>query len=185
MSSQGAKQEGLCFSAVSCCLSKLLLCFLEAKEEKEGDWPTHACQASCAGEEQGGVHWLLGCHTNLSPRSRRARASWHIPETPFFFPAGGNPRGRFALGLVQSKWQVYVKRPLDREDQDHYSLRITATDGLFVTQAVVDVHVSDVNDNSPVCDQVRCPFAPADTYFTHTYHTRTSSTFCSQRKPGA
>ncbi|XP_054989208.1 protocadherin Fat 3 isoform X2 [Sorex araneus] len=74
------------------------------------------------------------------------QVSYHI--------TGGNPRGRFALGLVQNEWKVYVKRPLDREEQDHYSLSITATDGLFVTQAVVDVRVSDVNDNSPVCDQV-------------------------------
>lgn len=72
-----------------------------------------------------------------------------------FFSAGGNPRGRFALGLVQSEWKVYVKRPLDREEQDMYFLNITATDGLFVTQAMVEVTVSDVNDNSPVCDQVR------------------------------
>lgn len=68
---------------------------------------------------------------------------------------GGNPRGRFALGLVQSEWKVYVKRPLDREEQDIYFLNVTATDGLFVTQAMVEVTVSDVNDNSPVCDQVR------------------------------
>ena len=48
-----------------------------------------------------------------------------------------------------------MKRPLDREEQDIYFLNITATDGLFVTQATVEVTVSDVNDNSPVCDQVR------------------------------
>uniref|UniRef100_A0A8C9ALV1 Protocadherin Fat 3 n=1 Tax=Prolemur simus TaxID=1328070 RepID=A0A8C9ALV1_PROSS len=74
------------------------------------------------------------------------QVSYHI--------TGGNPRGRFALGLVQSEWKVYVKRPLDREEQDIYFLNITATDGLFVTQAMVEVTVSDVNDNSPVCDQV-------------------------------
>ncbi|KAI4552983.1 hypothetical protein MJT46_016277 [Ovis ammon polii x Ovis aries] len=74
------------------------------------------------------------------------QVSYHI--------TGGNPRGRFALGLVQSEWKVYVKRHLDREEQDIYFLNITATDGLFVTQAMVEVTVSDVNDNSPVCDQV-------------------------------
>ncbi|XP_076969413.1 protocadherin Fat 3 isoform X5 [Tamandua tetradactyla] len=74
------------------------------------------------------------------------QVSYHI--------TGGNPRGRFALGLVQNEWKVYVKRPLDREEQDIYLLNITATDGLFVTQALVEVTVSDVNDNSPVCDQV-------------------------------
>ncbi|XP_078514538.1 protocadherin Fat 3 isoform X1 [Lissotriton helveticus] len=67
---------------------------------------------------------------------------------------GGNPQGRFALGLVQNEWKVYVKRPLDREEQDLYFLNITATDGLFVTQTIVEVTVSDVNDNSPTCDQV-------------------------------
>lgn len=56
--------------------------------------------------------------------------------------------------MVQSEWKVYVKRPLDREEQDIYFLNITASDGLFVTQAMVEVTVSDVNDNSPVCDQV-------------------------------
>lgn len=56
--------------------------------------------------------------------------------------------------MVQNEWKVYVKRPLDREEQDIYLLNITASDGLFVTQAMVEVIVSDVNDNSPVCDQV-------------------------------
>ncbi|XP_010153082.1 PREDICTED: protocadherin Fat 3-like, partial [Eurypyga helias] len=68
--------------------------------------------------------------------------------------AGGNPKGKFALGLVQNEWKVYVKRPLDREEQDVYYLNITATDGLFVTQAAVEVTVTDVNDNNPVCEQV-------------------------------
>ena len=79
----------------------------------------------------------------------------HCSSSETLFPAGGNPRGRFALGLVQNEWKVYVKRHLDREEQDIYFLNITATDGLFVTQAMVEVAVSDVNDNSPVCDQVR------------------------------
>ncbi|KAG8522372.1 LOW QUALITY PROTEIN: Protocadherin Fat 3, partial [Galemys pyrenaicus] len=73
------------------------------------------------------------------------QVSYHI--------TGGDPRGSFALGLVQSEWKVHVKKPLDREEQDHYLLNITATDGLFVTQAAVEVTVTDVNDNSPVCDQ--------------------------------
>ncbi|KAI1242062.1 Protocadherin Fat 3 [Lamprotornis superbus] len=74
------------------------------------------------------------------------QVSYHI--------TGGNPRGKFALGLVQNEWKVYVKRPLDREEQDIYYLNITATDGLFVTQAAVEVTVTDVNDNNPVCAQV-------------------------------
>ncbi|XP_062983238.1 protocadherin Fat 3 isoform X3 [Elgaria multicarinata webbii] len=74
------------------------------------------------------------------------QVSYHI--------TGGNSKGKFGLGLVQNEWKVYVKRPLDREEQDLYLLNITATDGLFVTQSAVEVIVTDVNDNSPVCDQV-------------------------------
>lgn len=43
------------------------------------------------------------------------------------FHCGREPRGRFALGLVQSEWKVYVKRHLDREEQDICFLNITAT----------------------------------------------------------
>lgn len=68
--------------------------------------------------------------------------------------AGGNPKGEFALGLVQGEWKMYVKRPLDREAQDLYLLNVTASDGLFVTMAVVEVTVTDTNDNTPVCNQV-------------------------------
>ncbi|XP_064159770.1 protocadherin Fat 3a isoform X4 [Anguilla rostrata] len=73
------------------------------------------------------------------------QVSYHI--------TGGNPRGVFALGLVQGEWKMYVKRPLDREEQDLYLLNITASDGLFVTRALVEVTVKDTNDNSPICDQ--------------------------------
>uniref|UniRef100_A0A668ALQ5 FAT atypical cadherin 3a n=1 Tax=Myripristis murdjan TaxID=586833 RepID=A0A668ALQ5_9TELE len=75
------------------------------------------------------------------------QVSYHI--------TGGNLCGVFALGLVQGEWKMYVKGPLDREDRDLYILNVTASDGLFVTQATVEVTVTDTNDNSPVCDQVR------------------------------
>lgn len=70
------------------------------------------------------------------------------------FCPGGNYRGMFALGLVQGEWKMYVKGPLDREERNLYVINITASDGLFVSQAVVEVMVVDTNDNSPVCDQV-------------------------------
>ncbi|XP_078140221.1 protocadherin Fat 3a isoform X1 [Centroberyx gerrardi] len=73
------------------------------------------------------------------------QVSYHI--------TGGNRCGVFALGLVQGEWKMYVKGPLDREDRDLYILNVTASDGLFVTQATVEVMVTDTNDNSPVCDQ--------------------------------
>lgn len=70
------------------------------------------------------------------------------------FP-GGNYRGVFALGLVQGEWKMYVKGPLDREERNLYIINVTASDGLFVSQTMVEVTVMDTNDNSPICDQVR------------------------------
>lgn len=68
---------------------------------------------------------------------------------------GGNYRGVFALGLVQGEWKMYVKGPLDREECNLYNINVTASDGLFVSQATVEVTVVDTNDNSPICDKVR------------------------------
>lgn len=70
------------------------------------------------------------------------------------FDSGGNPKGVFGLAPVQGEWKVFVKRPLDREEQDRYLLNITASDGLFVTRIGVEVTVMDANDNSPICNQV-------------------------------
>nr|XP_020474749.1 protocadherin Fat 3 isoform X4 [Monopterus albus] len=73
------------------------------------------------------------------------QVSYHI--------TGGNYRGVFALGLVQGEWKMYVKGPLDREELNLYIINVTASDGLFVSQATVEVTVTDTNDNSPICDQ--------------------------------
>lgn len=69
--------------------------------------------------------------------------------------SGGNYRGVFALGLVQGEWKMYVKGPLDREERNLYVINVTASDGFFVSQATVEVTVTDSNDNSPICNQVR------------------------------
>lgn len=50
---------------------------------------------------------------------------------------------------------MYVNQLLDREEQDKYFVNVTASDGLFVSQAAVEITVMDSNDNSPVCGQVR------------------------------
>ena len=64
--------------------------------------------------------------------------------------------GQFAIEDVgQDKWGLILKEPLDREAKNKYSLKITATDGRFQGQTTVDVHVLDINDNSPLCEQVR------------------------------
>ncbi|KPP79465.1 protocadherin Fat 3-like [Scleropages formosus] len=85
--------------------------------------------------------------------STRDKDSADINRRVTFHITGGNPRGAFGLGLVQGDWKIYVGRQLDREEQDLYLINVTATDGLFVTQAVVEVTVMDSNDNSPVCEQ--------------------------------
>ncbi|ROL54390.1 Protocadherin Fat 3 [Anabarilius grahami] len=72
-----------------------------------------------------------------------------------FHITGGNPKGVFGLAPVQGEWKVFVKRPLDREEQDRYLLNITASDGLFVTRIGVEVTVMDANDNSPICNQAQ------------------------------
>ncbi|XP_031734075.1 protocadherin Fat 3a isoform X2 [Anarrhichthys ocellatus] len=72
------------------------------------------------------------------------QVSYHITS--------GNYRGVFALGLVQGEWKMYVKWPLDREERNLYVINVTASDGLFVSQATVEVTVIDTNDNSPICD---------------------------------
>uniref|UniRef100_A0A8B9HZ42 FAT atypical cadherin 3b n=1 Tax=Astyanax mexicanus TaxID=7994 RepID=A0A8B9HZ42_ASTMX len=71
-----------------------------------------------------------------------------------FHITGGNPKGEFALAPVQGEWKVFVKQPLDREEQDRYLLNITASDGLFVSRVIVEVTVMDANDNSPICNEV-------------------------------
>ncbi|XP_028838817.1 protocadherin Fat 3 isoform X3 [Denticeps clupeoides] len=85
--------------------------------------------------------------------SSRDRDSSDQNRLVSFHITGGNPRGAFALAPVQGEWKIFVKRPLDREEQDQYILNITASDGLFMTQVRVEVTVMDANDNSPVCDQ--------------------------------
>uniref|UniRef100_S4RWC7 Cadherin domain-containing protein n=1 Tax=Petromyzon marinus TaxID=7757 RepID=S4RWC7_PETMA len=55
--------------------------------------------------------------------------------------------------VVVGEWKLHLKQPVDREERDRYQIEVTATDGAFVSKAVVDVAVLDANDNSPVCDK--------------------------------
>ncbi|KAJ8262336.1 hypothetical protein GJAV_G00165290 [Gymnothorax javanicus] len=69
-----------------------------------------------------------------------------------YYITGGDPLGQFGIERVQKDaWKVSVRKTLDREERDHYLLNITATDGVFVAKAAVEVKVLDANDNSPVC----------------------------------
>lgn len=77
----------------------------------------------------------------------------------FFNFADGDPLGQFAIIQEdEGEWGLILKERVDREAKDRYTLRVTATDGKFEAPVVVEVHVLDINDNSPLCEQVRTEF---------------------------
>lgn len=64
--------------------------------------------------------------------------------------------GQFAIIQEdEGEWGLIAREVLDRETKDRYTLKVLATDGKFETQVVVDVHILDINDNNPLCEQVR------------------------------
>ncbi|XP_069388159.1 protocadherin Fat 2 [Paralichthys olivaceus] len=67
----------------------------------------------------------------------------------------GDPLGQFAIiQQDEGEWGLIVKERLDRETKDRYTLRVIATDGKSEAPVTVDVHVLDINDNSPLCEQL-------------------------------
>ncbi|KAM9376180.1 LOW QUALITY PROTEIN: protocadherin Fat 2 [Pholidichthys leucotaenia] len=67
----------------------------------------------------------------------------------------GDSLGQFAIVQVEEgEWGLIVKESLDREVKARYTLKVTATDGKFEAPITVDVHVLDINDNSPLCEQL-------------------------------
>ncbi|XP_077578530.1 protocadherin Fat 3a isoform X2 [Stigmatopora nigra] len=95
-------------------------------------------------DSPGEVVAVLNTRDDDSSANNR-QVSYHI--------TGGNYRGVFALGLVQDEWKMYVKGLLDREERSLYIINVTATDGLFVSQATVEITVIDTNDNKPIFNQ--------------------------------
>ncbi|ETE65336.1 Cadherin-17, partial [Ophiophagus hannah] len=62
---------------------------------------------------------------------------------------------------VDQNGTVYVTKPLDREEKDHYAFYIFANDeegDSLAYPVIVSVHVVDINDNPPVCDKVLTKF---------------------------
>uniref|UniRef100_A0A4W5KGH0 FAT atypical cadherin 2 n=1 Tax=Hucho hucho TaxID=62062 RepID=A0A4W5KGH0_9TELE len=66
----------------------------------------------------------------------------------------GDPLGQFSIVQEGEEWGLVLKESLDREAKDNYSLKIRVTDGRFEAPATVEVHVLDINDNSPLCEQL-------------------------------
>lgn len=56
--------------------------------------------------------------------------------------------------ISQTTGRIYLKRPVDFEStQKSYYVTVEASDGGLSSTAVVNVTVTDVNDNVPVCTQ--------------------------------
>lgn len=55
---------------------------------------------------------------------------------------------------IKQTGEIFVSKPLDREQISEYNLKVSATDGVFVTDIVVKIDILDANDNVPVCMQV-------------------------------
>uniref|UniRef100_A0A673ZS26 FAT atypical cadherin 2 n=1 Tax=Salmo trutta TaxID=8032 RepID=A0A673ZS26_SALTR len=66
----------------------------------------------------------------------------------------GDPLGQFSIVQEGEEWGLVLKESLDREAKDNYSLKIRVTDGRFEAPATVEIHVLDINDNSPLCEQL-------------------------------
>nr|XP_015205333.1 PREDICTED: protocadherin Fat 2 [Lepisosteus oculatus] len=66
----------------------------------------------------------------------------------------GDPLGQFSMEQNGQEWKVKLKDTVDREVKEKYTLKITATDGRFQAFSTVEIHVLDINDNSPQCEQL-------------------------------
>ncbi|XP_041359153.1 protocadherin Fat 1-like isoform X2 [Gigantopelta aegis] len=69
----------------------------------------------------------------------------------FYYIIDGDPLNQFH---VHSNGEVFVNKALDRETTNHYRLTIAATDGGFVSTAIISIDILDDNDHSPKCDEI-------------------------------
>ena len=65
-----------------------------------------------------------------------------------YYIRDGDSKGQFG---IKSNGEVYVSRPLDREIESIYKLKVVASDGTFVTETKVTIEILDDNDNAPEC----------------------------------
>ncbi|XP_063155558.1 cadherin-17 [Candoia aspera] len=88
------------------------------------------------------------------------RVHWNDPNATYEL----QPKEKTSMKLpftVDQNGIVYVTEPLDREEKDYYSFYIFANDeegDRLADPVTISVHVEDINDNPPVCDQVLTQF---------------------------
>lgn len=68
-----------------------------------------------------------------------------------FYIVSGDPRAQFGIRMGE----IYVQRPLDREEIGSYNIQVLATDGFFTATTHVTIDILDDNDNPPYCTQHR------------------------------
>ncbi|KAL2077818.1 hypothetical protein ACEWY4_027322 [Coilia grayii] len=66
----------------------------------------------------------------------------------------GDPLGLFSVELDGDEWSIVLSGRLDREAKNKHTLQVVASDGRAQDTASVEVHVLDINDNSPLCEQL-------------------------------
>lgn len=73
-------------------------------------------------------------------------------QTIDYYIISGDNQSQFQIGKTG---ELFVSKPLDREQISFYNLVILATDGKFTAEANVEVHIKDINDNMPFCVKPR------------------------------
>ncbi|XP_064544890.1 fat-like cadherin-related tumor suppressor homolog isoform X2 [Drosophila montana] len=69
-------------------------------------------------------------------------------QTMEYYIISGDSQSQFQIGKTG---ELFISRPLDREQISFYNLSILATDGKFTAMSNVQVQIKDVNDNMPYC----------------------------------
>ena len=62
--------------------------------------------------------------------------------------------GRIPFGVRTDSGVIFVKEPLDFEQETVYQLKLFVSDGRHNASTDVFIYVDDVNDNAPLFEQV-------------------------------
>ncbi|XP_030375675.1 fat-like cadherin-related tumor suppressor homolog [Scaptodrosophila lebanonensis] len=65
-----------------------------------------------------------------------------------FYITSGDSQSQFQISKTG---ELFIARPLDREQISFYNLSLLATDGKFTADANIEIQVKDINDNMPLC----------------------------------